>query len=284
MSTTLIIVIIGSSLVLILMLSNMLKRRSTNTHFNTGSIEPKVDSVPTSSKDSLSSEKKGKVKRRPFIVLLSLGLAVAMPIFFLTKGCSSDYLNVTFVIEENGKKYLFSKSEFLVKNAIKKNEVPPTLNSNLIYIIDEDIYMRPSDIEDVVNILSENYKFIEKQEPSYNGYAVKDSVEVFTSRVQNKAGKKIGETEVIQIATLSKLSPSKQTMEIKWKTVPSLEAISNCSIEDIWAVTNPQPGTTVGNWEEDVLVNTETINKFFNNTFELIYDEESAVVYFKKVR
>lgn len=283
MSTTLIIVIIGSSILLSIVLRSMLKRPSSNQHFNVSNTEP-VKGASNSENEGVHSSKNVKAKKRPFIAVAVFALVGILPIFFLTKGCSSDYLNVTFAVEENGKKYLFSSSEFLVKNAIKKNEVPPALNSNIIYIIDDGIYMRPSEIDQVVNILSENYKLIDKQEPSYNGYAVEDSIKVFSKRTQNKAGKKIGETEVVQIATLSKPPFLKQTLEIKWKTLPELEAIANCSIEDIWVVTNPQPGTTVGNWEEDVLVNIETINQFFDNSFEVIYDEEAAVVYFKKVR
>ncbi len=283
MSTTLIIVIIGSSILSAIILRNIVKKQSSNKYYQGGSAH-EVENLDTSSKDSLKPEIKVKAKRRPLIAVMSFVLLAVMPIFFFTKGCSSDYQNVTFAIEENGKNYIFSTNEFLVKNAIEKNEVPPSLNSNVIYIINDQIHMRPNDIEQAVHILSENYKIIEKQEPSYNGYAVKDSTEVFESRTQNKAGSKIGETEIVYIATVSKRSPSKQTMEIKWKTVPSMEAISNCSVEDIWVVTNPHPGTTVGNWEEDVLVNIETINKFFNNSFELVYDEEAAVVYFKKLR
>ncbi len=283
MSTT-VITIIVSSFLFILLLRMMMRKKSENQHFDVSNIGTEMRSTTSSVKGGINSDKNVKGKRRPFIALVAFALVGILPIFFLTKGCTSDYLTVTFAVEENGKKYLFSRSEFLVENAIKKNEVPPSLSSNIIYIIEEEVYMKPSDIDQVVNILSGNYKLIEKQEPSYNGYAVEDSVEVFNKRTQNKAGKKIGETEIIQIATISRPPSLKSTMEIKWKTAPSLEAISNCSIEDIWVVTNPHPGTTVGNWEEDVLVNIETINKFFSNSFEIVYIEEDAVVYFKKVR
>jgi len=142
--------------------------------------------------------------------------------------------------------------------------------------------MRPDNLERIVNILSGNFKIIEKNESSYNGYAVNDSSGVYNFKVQNKAGSKIGEIQAINVVTLSDKSHRSKHMEIKWKTLPELEAIENCSVESIWVVSNPYPGKTVGNWEDDILVNIDDINAFYGNLFELDFDEEASVLYFKK--
>jgi hypothetical protein len=227
--------------------------------------------------------KKSKNKKRLFISFLIPILIVAVPLLFFIDGCKSDYSSVTFAIEKNGLTYLYSPNEFLVKNAIKEDEVPMGLNINIIYVLDGLIYMRPNDLQQVTNILSENYRIIEKKEPSYDGYAVSDSSSVYNATVQNKASIKIGETESTNIVTLTSKSNRSKSMEIKWRTLPELKALENCSLEGVWKSTNPYPGKTVTNWEDEILVKLNDLNSFYGNSFELILDEESSVLYFKEV-
>lgn len=277
---TLLIVIIASSILFSFALPYFIKKKVAN---KTHSLKSEKENGNASSSDTINkSDNKVKSKRRPFVSIIIVLSIFILPIFIAFNGCESSYSSVTFAIEENDKNYIYSPNEYLVNQAVKQDEVPSGLNSNIIYFIDDHVYMRPDNLERIINILSGNFKIIEKNESSYNGYAVNDSSNVYNFKVQNKAGSKIGEIQAINVVTLSDKSQRSKSMEIKWKTLPELEAIENCSVESIWVVTNPYPGKTVGNWEDDILVNIDDINTFYGNSFELVFDEEASVLYFKK--
>mgnify|MGYP003123573173 CR=1 FL=1 len=283
--TVLLILIIASSIILSIALPYFVKKKTAqknDSHSIDGEtkIDPKVDSA-SESNNSGDLIKKGKPKRRPLVSVILVLSIIVVPIFIAFNGCESDYSTVTFALVKNGKNYIYSPNEYLVNKAITQNEVPTGLNSNVIYFIDDQVYLSPDNLERVINILSGNFKTIDHKELSYDGYAVNDSLEVYNSKVQNKAGEKIGEVEAINVVTISSKTNNNQTMTIKWKTLPELIAIENCSIESIWEVTHPYPGKTVGNWEDAILVNLNTINSFYGNSFELDFDEESSVLYFK---
>jgi hypothetical protein len=217
------------------------------------------------------------------ILFLLLPIVIAVVTLLMTfNGCKSDYSSVTFAIQENGQTYLYNSNEYLVRDAIEKDEMPFGLNNNIIYIIDDYIYMRPNSLKDITNILSENYILIEKKEPSHSGYAVSDSAKVHYSTVRNKASSEIGQVESTNIVTISYKSIHSKTMHIKWRTLPDPKAIENCNVEGVWKTTNPYPGKTVTNLEDEVVVKINDLNSFYGNPFELVFDEESSVLYFKR--
>ncbi|MEX1192808.1 MAG: hypothetical protein WEA99_12610, partial [Brumimicrobium sp.] len=272
MNTSILIVTILISIALALILQFTVKKLAAKKNKINNSVDTETDRFtnPETSSINLTSNKKKSTKKKSFIAFFIFALTAIIPILIFTNGCENDYRYATFVIQDDNENYVYSSSEFLVEEAINKNEVPPTLNSNILYFIDGGVFMQPQNIENVANILSGNNKFIKHQESSFNGYAVEDSIDVYDSYTQNKAGDKIGKTEVINVVSLSKNNNSNEKMEIKWKTTPDLVAIQNCTIEDIWVVTNPYPGKTVGNWEDEILVNIELINQFYNNQFEIV--------------
>lgn len=278
--------IIISAIVISFALPFMVRRLINRNKNEVSNVSTFTNNEKTNSSEKSNDQnkviRKSKNKNRLLISFLVPIIFVAIPILISVNSCESDYSKVTFAIENKGKNFIYNSNEFLVNQAILENEVPTGFNNNIIYFIDQNIYMSPNNLEGVINILSGNYRFIEQKEPSYDGYAVKDTSNVYNFKVQNKAGSKIGEVHAINIVTLTDKSHRSKNMEIKWRTIPDLEAIQNCSVESIWVVTNPYPGKTVGNWEDDILVNIDDINAFYGNLFELVFDEEASVLYFKK--
>jgi hypothetical protein len=280
MSTLIIVIIASFILISIAIPYIMMKQAAKKSQIHFFSSEENTTDKSNNSGKSITSRKFKRL--RLFFLILVLPLFF-VSLFFIMNGGESEYSSVTFAIEKNGKNYIYSRNEYLVNKAIKQNEVPSGLNSNSIFFIDDHVYMSPNNLERVINILSGNYKIIDKEESSYSGYAVSDSSLLYNSEVQNKAGEKIGEIEALNIVTISSKSHRSKTMDIKWKTLPELEAIENCSVEGVWEVSYPYQGKTVTSLEDAILVNLDNINSFYGNSFELVYDEESLVLYFKMV-
>lgn len=213
-----------------------------------------------------------------------IGIAVSIPLLstgimllFVFKGCSSDSTFAFITLEKNNQKYVYQnrlhrfeeemeEGKFIHLDVFSKVNVFPLKNG---------IYIDPINIEGLANIATGKYRLIDYDQGNHRGFVIASDSSKFSSNSEILPSEKIGKS--IYEYTIS-MSDGTKNFTIQWRIGEQLEPIQNCELIDVWEVTNPYPGKTVGNYRKKILVNATELLLFFNPNAQLSLDEEDYLL------
>lgn len=218
------------------------------------------------------------------LIISGLLWPLGIGIFFASKGCTEDApAIVNLVLKEDGKTYLFSNlGADAVAASLERNESPTSMHFLKLYV-DDKLYIPPADIKEVVNMMAGNYKIHPYKEKSCDGYVTSGDEELFEFSSKNEMTENIGE-QIVKSSVIVKRPDARASFKITWERNADGEIIptKNCELVSFWVETNPDPGTSVYNTEDILLVDLDNLNKYFGNKAQLSFDEENKVLYIKR--
>ena len=173
--------------------------------------------VETNSQKSGTAPK--KINKRKIVGLVFGSLVVwgvGLSIFFFSKGCTEDApAIVNLVLEESGKKYVFSNlGTEAVQASLRRNESPSSMHFLELYV-DDKLYMPPQEVKDLVNLIAGNCKIHEYREKSCDGYVTNGNEEIFNFVVKNEMTENIGE-QIVKSKVVIKRPESRGSLTISW--------------------------------------------------------------------
>ena len=213
-----------------------------------------------------------------------IGVAVSIPLLatgimllFLFKGCSSDSTFAFITLEKNNKKYVYQNRLHRFEEEMKEGKfIHLDIFSKVnIFPLKDGIYIDPINIEGLANIATGKYQLIDYDQGNHDGFVINSDSSTFSSTSEILPSDKIGKS--IYEYTIS-MSDEAKELTIKWRIGEQLEPIQNCELLDVWEVTNPYPGKTVGNYRKKILVNATELLHFFNPNAQLSIEEDNLLV------
>ena len=202
-------------------------------------------------------------------------------LFFIygLSACSADQKVVNIAVSKQGKVYLYSlMGKQVAELQINQGDMPTIMKSTLVIPEKDVVFMSPSHLAEIANILGGNYSIIEKKEKSFDGYVVLENKKLFNQQFQNEDSGEIGKMIGKMTVSLTKSNTDKP-YEIIWQIKPEQEAIKNCEVKSLWMKsTVPTDGDTYYS-EDHVLVNLNDIIQFYNSKAKVIYNEGAELLY-----
>ena len=210
----------------------------------------------------------------PAIIMIAVGLLIF-------KACGDDKIPVYFVLEKDGKKYVYHETEFFLQNDLKRGDTP-RLTPTGVYQIKGELYIQPDEVEAVAAIASGAYKFYEYEAPSHDGFVVSSEAfpNYFNKSNKSQPTEEIGKSQLVYEINL--IGKDQTQKRISWIRGEDKEALENCITEYVMVVYNPYPGKTVGNYEKAILVKINDIFDFYNNSIKMNYDKDKGLLIFSE--
>jgi len=188
---------------------------------------------------------------------------------------------IQLALQKNNKTYLFSSlGTVIVKKSIAKGESPMAIKAISLVEADNQLFVFPEGLENIVQLISGNYVIHDYQEKSFEGYVTKGKDNIYTSTYKNEPSEKIGEsilTGNIQI----KNSNNSKPLNIAWKTNTSSQekqALQNCILRSI-TIRLHAPGRISLVNKDFIMIDLQTILDFYNNKAKLNYNAEEKILY-----
>ncbi|MBW8243945.1 hypothetical protein K1F50_14145 [Muricauda oceani] len=206
-----------------------------------------------------------------------LSCLVVLAVFL---SCSDERKFVNLALKIDQKIYLvpFFANQSILENQLSE-DVTPSVTS-FVQIIEEDgtFFVEPRNFEKILNLIADNYVIYEKKEKTHDGYLAFGNNDIYNHSIQNVNTDKIGQQinqEVVRIFN----NAQDRSLEIVWTRFPRPVAEKNCVVKNVWVVSSPYQGTTIGNYEETVLIDLNDIVDFFDNGTRLTYNEREGILY-----
>ncbi|MDC6384764.1 hypothetical protein D2V93_01545 [Flagellimonas taeanensis] len=198
----------------------------------------------------------------------------------LILGCSDDRKFVGIALKKDHKVYLMPTiaDKDVLEHQLSENMIPSV--SSFVQIVEDEgaLFVEPRDFERVLNLIANNYILYERKEKTHDGYVVFGDNQVYSYSINHANTDKIGKQISLETIVI-KNNTSHDLLEIVWTSFPKPRAEKNCTIKRIWVVTSPHPGTTIGNYEETVLINLNEIVDFYGNGVRLEHNEKEGMLY-----
>ena len=211
------------------------------------------------------------------IVAISLGIGI----FAFVGSCSGNISPdvPTLALKKDNTVYLYSMlTTDMVAASLQRKESPSAITYVQIYKDDEVYYLNPSNIKELVQVMSGAYVTHPYQEKSYGGYVTASDKQVFKSTSHIESTEVVGKQ--LMITNLELKNDNDETMEISWSFNPKAneyEPIKNAVIKSFWIQTNPSPGETVVSAKDFLVVPITQLCEFFHCSYE--FDVENQVLY-----
>ncbi|MFT7612327.1 MAG: hypothetical protein ACI9J3_001282 [Parvicellaceae bacterium] len=216
------------------------------------------------------------------IVFVAVGLVVWFLWFMVSLFTGGEsQKTVTIALELNGEKYVYAGNGFLVENAIGKGEAPMLIPNRGFYKIDGAYFLAPGNMDPFVNILSGNFGFMKKQEPSFDGYAFEgdfdEDWEISDKQYSNEATDKIGVMKSLVNLTLKDTSGTKEYL-ISWFRNDGQAPIKNCVEKSVWIDASYKPGTTTYTTDDVILIPLNDLVDFYNPNAIVTYEDDVVMI------
>ncbi|GEM_PF-3570390 len=223
--------------------------------------------------------KKGTRRFTLMIVVASLVIGI----FFIVKSCTSnispDVANLA--LDKNGSIFLFSPlGNNVVSSSLESGQSPAASAFVRVYKDDDEFYVEPGSMKEIVDVFSNNYILHPYEEKSYEGYVTSsDTSDAFSISTSFESTEKVGEQLTIFSVPL-RHDEKRDEMIVRWSFNPKsgvYKARENCEVHSFWFQTNPSPGETVISAEDFLVINLNKLAKFYNKSFR--YDADEQVLY-----
>ena len=215
------------------------------------------------------------------IIVVFVFITLILSLFAL--GCSDDRKFVNIALKTGQKVYLVPliADKDILEHQLSKDLIPSISKSVAIVEDDGNFFVEPRDFERVLNLIADNYIIYGKKEQTYDGYVAFGESEVYSYTINHVNTDKIGQQLSQQSIRITN-GISDRSLEIIWVDFPKPRAIANCTVKKIWVVTSPYQGTTIGNYEDTIMINLGDIIEFYGNGTRLEYVEDEEMLYVVK--
>jgi hypothetical protein len=225
-------------------------------------------------------EPKGNTKRQLFTGIF-VTISIAFVIFLLVGRCSENISPdvPTLALKKDNSIYLYSMlTTEMVEASIQRKESPPAITYVQVYKDNKVHYLNPSNIKELVQVMSGAYVTHPYKEKSYEGYVTASDKKVFELTTHNESTEVVGKQ--LMITTIVLTNNRDEKMEISWSFNPKeneYKAIKNTVVKDFWIETNPSPGETVVSSKDFLVIPITQLCEFFHCSYE--FDVENQVLY-----
>lgn len=215
------------------------------------------------------------------IVVVAVFITLILSLFAL--GCSDDRKFVNIALKTGQKVYLLPSiaDKVVLEHQLSKDLTPSISKSVAIVEDDGDFFVEPRDFERILNLIADNYIIYGEKEQTHDGYVAFGESEVYSYAINPVNTDKIGQ-QLNQGSIRITNGTSDKSLEIVWVDFPEPRAVANCTVKKIWVVTSPYQGTTIGNYEDTVMINLGDIIEFYDNGTRLEYVEDEEMLYVVK--
>ncbi|MEM7086737.1 MAG: hypothetical protein AAF489_11175 [Bacteroidota bacterium] len=187
--------------------------------------------------------------------------------------------SVQLILKKDNKMYLFSSlGTMITKNSLDKNESPPILNATRIVKKNNELYVEPQHLENMVDLISGNYVLHDFQEKSFDGYVTRGRYKVYDKKYSSESTEKIGQMASTANIYLNNMDQSK-TYHISWQRSPNQIAIENCTEMALWVDKSYKPGERVVSQDKFIMIKLNDIVEFYHSNVTLEYDDD-GILYF----
>lgn len=212
------------------------------------------------------------------LTVVSSLLILGVSLLFLLKGCDNEGEYALIVVEKDDNKYVYYYSDYFMEKKIEEKEtIDITYFSKLmIYSVDDDLYVNPTDIEGLVNILTDNTNFYTYDQVSFQGFVTSKEDSNYDYTLLTKPTEKIGETyNEFHV----EIKYDNNTHLIKWENKDDFAPIQNCELKSVWEVSNPYPGKTVGTFRKMILIKLDDLVQLIAPNTSYRYDKEDNLLF-----
>ena len=202
---------------------------------------------------------------------------------------SDDRKPVTLALTKDGKTYLFNQTGSLT-DKLNNIELPEDFDKNTIPTVPaitekirivekgDELFIEPSQLENIINLISGNYVILEQVEKSFDGYVSEDEYDIFEKKYGTASTEKIGQMLSTSDIYLSDTAQTKK-FHISWERSPNQKPIKNCEEMRIWVDKSYKPGTTTVAKETFIMINLSKIVEFYDSNITINYDKKDEVLY-----
>lgn len=272
--TILNLIIIISALFIVLILFKLgKKQRKNKATINQGLNSTLSEAVTEDQK----SEDRSIFKFIGFITLIPI-ITTAFILIFSIGGCSSDFKTSIIVLEQNGQKYIYHSSPFLMQNSIDNGKtVDISLYSKInLYSLEESIYVEPHDVKAFAAMATNRFKIVEYDHVSHAGFVIESDSLIYNIETEVIPSQKIGDTKTKQSIIIS---DGLKDLRIEY-ILNGVEriALRNCEVKSVWSVSSPYAGKTVGSHVDRLLVNVKDVMHYFNPSVQMELEEDQNIL------
>lgn len=226
--------------------------------------------------------KKNKKSVVGFIVIIAIAASVFASFAFFNK-TSMDVVNLA--LRTDNKVYLFSNlGSIAVQMSLKIKQSPVTMNYLRLFQHDKEIYITPTDLKDVAQLLGGDYKLHPYQEQSHDGYVTAGDGSVYTLAIQSETTAQIGERMIVNEITISHPKTGQKT-KIVWHRnakTGQATAVANCQLKSFWLRSSAYPGKYVVTAQDFIVVNLKNVARLFGKNVTLDYVAKDQILYIQR--
>ncbi|NQT77123.1 MAG: hypothetical protein HQ565_05375 [Bacteroidetes bacterium] len=192
---------------------------------------------------------------------------------------SDDRKNINLALKVDNKTYLLSSlGAFITETKLKNNESPPIIKSTRIVEVGGELFVEPSCLENIVNLISGNYILYDYKEKSFDGYVTERKYDVYDKKYSTESTEKIGEMLSITNIYLSDTAQTKE-LHISWQRTPNQKPLKNCLEMSLWIDCSYKPGTTTVALEKYIMIELNKIVEFYDYNIIVDYIAEDEILY-----
>ncbi len=195
---------------------------------------------------------------------------------------STDNRFVNLAIEKNNKTYVYSKlGTIFVESSIKKNESPNLFGFVRLFEKDENLYVSPNELNEIVDLLCGNFILHDYPEKSYDGYVTSGNSSCHRNSFKNQSTQTVGEQVKLNALQITNKSTG-EAHNIRWSynlKKHEYRALENCEEKSFMIRTSVVPGETVWANEDFIVVNLYELANFFGDKVHLEFKEEQQLLY-----
>ena len=169
----------------------------------------------------------------------------------------------------------------IVENEISKNQSPTAMAAVSVFLDEDNYFLEPDKMKDVVSVMSGNYHLHPFKEKSYDGYVTTESDAGYELTTMVESTEKIGEQKYSYDLTLK--NKNGKTKHVRWSINQKTwekTAIENCELHEFYEQTSPAPGETVYSTNDKLVVNIADLAKFFGKSYT--YDRDAFILYIEE--
>lgn len=191
---------------------------------------------------------------------------------------ASEKVHVRLGVKEQSKTFLLANSSTSTFKSLAAENLT-IVKTTYVIEIDNEIYVEPSNLDKIVNLISKNYTLFNKEKKNYDGYVtINDENDDFSISSIDEDGEKIG--EYTRENSIELKNDKGKILYIRWTERPNYVAKENCIITPIVISDNYKPGATSRYTVDIVAVKLAIILDFYDNGTAYKYDAKNRMLYF----
>ncbi len=191
---------------------------------------------------------------------------------------AGEKVRVHLGVKEQSKTYLLATRS---TSAFKRfnSENPMVVKATSVVEIDDEIYVDPNDLDKIINLISKNHTFFNREKKKYDGFVtINGRNNNFSKNKIDEDGEKIG--EYIRKNSIELKNDKGNIHHIRWIDRPDDIAEENCIVAPIVISDNYKPGATSYYTVDIIVVKLATILDFYDNGTTYEYDADNEILYF----